>query len=197
MRDTTPPPNRSGGNKGILFLFIGGAIILIAAGVILFKRRADPPPPPPPPPKIEQTQQAPPPLVIAQPTRPIAKPKDAGVKKTVKKKVRRKKRQRPPEKIGTINTKEVNRFMNARFGQVKSCYEHRLKTNSFLEGKLDLNIGIAPSGKVTGVTVNSDTVRDQKMLACIKRAIRKWNFPKPQNGRVVIGKTFNFKKKHR
>ena len=85
--------------------------------------------------------------------------------------------------------------VHVRFGQVRACYERRLKVDSTLEGTLDLNISIASSGKVTAVTVNRNTVRDAEMLSCVRRTIRGWDFPKPEWGRVVIAKTFRFKKK--
>ncbi len=196
MRDTSPPPNRSGINKSIVLLLGGGMIFLIAAGVILFTRRAAPPKPPPEPPKIAEKINVPAPLVVSQPTRPLLhKEPDAGPVETTPKSQDNKKRRKRREKVGSIDTKQVNRYMNSHFSEVKACYERRLKVNSFLEGKLDLNIDVASTGKVTAISVNKDTVRDQQMLACVKRTIRRWQFPKPNGGRVIIGKTFNFKKK--
>ena len=96
--------------------------------------------------------------------------------------------------MGTINPRRVSRFMNSRFGQVKACYERRLKKNATLRGKLDLNIAVSSKGRVTDVAVNRDTVRDSRMLKCVDGTIRKWKFPKPKGGRVIIGKTFNFQK---
>jgi LPXTG-motif cell wall-anchored protein len=197
MRDSLMPPNNSGGNKAIIILMIGGVLLLGAAGVILYKRQTSPPQPPPPP-LVPETDivGASAPLVIAVPTRPRAlSPADAGPKEPEKaKKVRANKGQRL-EKVGTIDAKAVKRFVQTHFHEVKSCYEHRLKTNSFLEGKLDMNIGLASSGRVTSIAINKDTVRDSQMLGCVKRKIRGWQFPKPEGGRVVIAKTFSFKKK--
>ncbi len=198
MRDTSPPPNRPGINKSIVLLLGGGVIFLIAAGVILYTRRATPPKPPPEPPKIAKKINVPAPLVVSQPTRPLLhKEPDAGPKEPAPtgKDVKKRRGGKRREKVGSIDTKQVNRYMNSHFSEVKACYERRLKVNSFLEGKLDLNINVASTGKVTGISVNKDTVRDQEMLACVKRTIRRWQFPKPNGGRVIIGKTFNFKKK--
>ena len=189
MRDTSQPPRNAGSNKGVLLLLIGGTVILIIALIVLFKRRYEPKPAPEPP-KVEQKFDAPPPLVIAQPTRPLALTPDGGLASAEKNK-----RRFREERIGSINTQEVNRFMNARYGQVKACYERRLKVNSFLEGKLDLNIDVSSVGRVTDISVNSDTLGDTQMLSCVKTAIRSWEFPKPKGGRVIIGKAFSFKKK--
>lgn len=195
MNESIPPMNRSGSNKGIIFLLCGGLLILIAAGAILYKRRSDSAEPPLEPPKIEQRMETPTPLMVSQPVlKPLnTEPQEDNNEQadTANKDRQRIKR----EKMGTIDPNVVSKFMNARFGQVKACYENRLKKNAFLEGKLDLNIGVLSTGKVKSVSVNNDTVRDQPMLACVKRTISGWDFPAPTGGQVVIAKTFNFKKK--
>ncbi len=97
------------------------------------------------------------------------------------------------EPMGTIDPRKVNRFIDSRFGQVKACYERRLKNNPTLQGRLDLDISISSKGKVTDVYVNSDTVRDSRMHRCVNKTIRGWQFPKPKGGRVTVGKTFKSK----
>jgi len=201
------PASRSsrGGNKGIVALLIGGFAILAAAGVVYFvKHREDAAPKTEPPPKIEQAVPTPAPLVVAQKTLPVGEPDDAGsdilTEKTDgvpddHKTGKRRGGGGVSEPTGTIDPKAVDQFMNARFGQVKTCYERRLKMNPLLEGKLDLNIGISTKGKVTSITVNGDTLRDSELASCVKRTIRGWTFPKPEGGRVIVAKTFNFKKK--
>ncbi len=197
MRDTSPPPNRSGSNKAIVFLLLGGLVILAAAGVVLYKRRAEPPKPPPEPPVVPEKLDIPAPLVVSQPTRPSlnSPEEDAGATEEKKTKGPRKKRPSRSRPVGSIDKKAVNRYMNSHFAEVKACYEHQLKKNSFLEGKLDLNIDVSLAGRVTGITVNKDSVRSAAMLACVRRIIRRWKFPKPTGGHVIIAKTFNFKKK--
>jgi hypothetical protein len=200
MLDSKPPKHTPSVNKGVVFLLVGGTVILITAVAVLFMRRGDPPPPEP---EQEPTKSAvldvPTPLVIAERTRPIAAPEpDAGAEQLSEKKAGGKRKGGFPENTGSIDTsidtQEVNRYMNAHFDQVRACYERRLKTNSFLEGKLDLNIQIGLTGAVKGVSVNSDTVRDSEMLSCVKQVIRKWNFPKPKGGEVTIAKRFTFRK---
>jgi hypothetical protein len=193
MPDTTPPEKNRGSNKIVLLLLGVGTVILVIALVILVKRRYEPAQPPASP-QVENAMEEPVPLVIAQPTRPLAEiaEPDAGNSDAQDDKKTRPYRS---QKIGSIDPKQVSEFMNARFGQVKACYERRLKMNSFLEGKLDLNIDISSVGRVNAITVNDDTIGDSQMLDCVKRAIRSWEFPKPKGGRVIVGKTFNFKKK--
>ena len=103
----------------------------------------------------------------------------------------------PPEPMatGTIDAKELSRFVNSKFYSVKSCYERRLKKNPMLEGVVDLRITVLPSGRVGPIYVNSDSVGDSAMLSCVKSTVKKWRFPKPSGGKIIFDKPFNFKRK--
>ena len=201
MEDTKMPSGPKS-NKLIVFLLVGGSVMMAAAGVIILTQKSAAPEPQEAPPKIEAPAM-PKTLVISEPTRPPATSQDTETETPppeetdsvpVKKTAKLQKASADP-KLGTIDPKKVTSFMNARFSQVKQCYEHRLKTKPFLEGKLDLNINISPSGKVTAITVNRDSVRDAEMLGCVKRTIQGWQFPEPDGGRVIIAKAYSFKKK--
>ena len=198
MTDSLMPDRGPGGNKTVLFLLIGGTLLMAAAGIVIYLRRTPAPRPTVPEPEAPAAVKTlvvptrPRPLIAETDTTPAES--DTGAADTEDKKTVKKRAVGP---TGTIDTKAVNSYINAHFSQVKACYERRLKTNSFLEGKLDLNIVISTTGKVAAVTVNSDSVRDAEMLACVKTTIRSWELPKPDGGRVVIAKTFNFKKKDR
>jgi hypothetical protein len=185
MHESNQSPSRSGGSKRPLVIIITGIVVLIAAGLVLLNKRVASPNSTVRENQVVRERVAAPPLIIAEP----AKPQNGGRESPDQD---RKAKQGP---LGSIDPEVVNRFINARFGQVKACYERRLKTDSSLEGKLDLNISISTTGTVTSVTVNRDTVKDLKMRGCVRQTIRKWDFPKPTGGRVVVAKTFHFKKK--
>ena len=199
MRDSLMPSRGTGSNKVVVFLLVGGTIVMAIALFFVLKQRSETGAKKPIA-ELKQEEKAshvPTMNLVAPKPPPTEEVEDAGAKSPTepassKSKKKRRERQGPG---GKIDAKQVNSFINARFSQVKACYERRLKVNSFLEGKLDLNIGILASGKVNAISVNRDTVRDTQMLACVKNTILGWQFPKPEGGRVVIAKTFNFKKK--
>jgi hypothetical protein len=198
MTQTTPPsPPRS--NRGVVALLLAGLVILAIAGVVLYKRGAGEPEPKPEPPKVAATFDIPAPLVVADKQPPISA-QDAGPNVEVATdeqdpKMPKGKPGAGAEKPGTIDGKEVNRYINTHFGQVRTCYERRLKLNPLLEGMVDLNITINTKGKASSIAVNKDTVRDPQMLDCVKGVIRSWQLPQPEGGKVVIAKQFTFKKK--
>ena len=200
MRDSLMPSRGSGGKKTALILMISGSVVMLIVAILIYRQRAQAASETPVPepadtgesPKITR-------LVTPQPTRPIASAEDVGAGKDEpadppeKKKPR--KRKAKPEPPGKIDTSKYNAFINSRFGQVRACYERRLKINALLEGKLNVNISVNDRGWVNWVTVKRDTVRDREMLECVKKTIRSWQFPEPEGGNVVVGKTFTFKKK--
>jgi hypothetical protein len=189
----TPPPR--GDNKGVVLLLIGGVAILAVAAFIYFGRRQEARAPAPAEPVTETTYAAPTPLVTA-PSRPLTERiSDAGTAEETVASQKKNQHGGASERLGTIDTAAVNQFVNARFSQVRACYERRLKMNPFLEGDLDLSISIASSGKPTAIAVNADSIRDAQILDCVRRTIRGWTFPKPTGGRAVIAKNFKFKRK--
>jgi hypothetical protein len=199
MRDSLMPSRGSGGNKIIFLLLIGGTVAMLIAAVLIYRQRTQAHPKAAPEPAdtgapVKVTR-----LVTPKPTKPIMLERDTGTgeraEPTPKKKQRKKNHQTEPQGQGNINTDKYNTFINSRFGQVRACYERRLKVNSLLEGKVDINISIDSQGRVNWITVNQDTVRDKEMLECVKKTVRSWQFPEPEGGSVVVGKTFKFKKK--
>ena len=189
----------SGGSKGIVLLLAGGVIILIIAGVVFLKQRSAPAERKEAPPVIEEPIEMPAPLVISDNTKPIEqKLQDAGATVAIEipqAPTGNRPKSHASEPMGKIDERQVKVFINSRFSQVRACYERRLKLNPMLEGTLDLRIAISPTGKVTGVGVNKDTVGDSTMTSCVKSTIRKWKFPAPEGGRAVFDKPFKFKKK--
>lgn len=188
-------PTGTGGNKLVILLLVGGVAVLGIAALLLWKLGGSDEKPPAPP-VVEEQFEAPTPLVT-EPPRPILdRAPDAGSLVVVPDEDDGKKTPRGGgERLGTIDTAAVNTYVKAHFAEVRTCYERRLKMNPGLEGDLDLNISISSAGKVTGIGVNSDTVRDPEMLECVRRTIRGWSFPKPTGGRAVVAKNFKFKKK--
>ncbi|MFO8071901.1 MAG: AgmX/PglI C-terminal domain-containing protein [Polyangia bacterium] len=195
-------PTRSGGSKLVFVLFGLGLAILAAGVAILVMNRSDDssekPEEPEEPPKPEQVEE-PAPLVVTTPSKPLnaLEDKDAGIATEEEDEQEKKQRRQGGlgGRQGKIDPRATNEFINARFAQVRACYERRLKINPLLEGVVNLRIRLNPKGKVGSVSVNSDTVGDPQMVGCIKKTLRGWTFPAPQGGWGTFDKAFRFKKK--
>ena len=194
MGDSLMPSKDSGGNKMVILLLVGGAVLLIVAGVLVFRERVAKPA------DIEAPVQVTK-LVAPQPTKPAIEPVDTGEApetdedKAPEQKTKKRKPRKPSAPQSPIDAAKYNAFINSRFGQVRACYERRLKVNALLEGKVDVNISVNDRGRVNSITVNRDTVGDREMLTCVKKTVKSWEFPEPEGGGVVLAKTFMFKKK--
>lgn len=61
-------------------------------------------------------------------------------------------------------------------GQVKACYEQRLKSNPALNGRVEL-LWYITGGRVTSVEVLGNSTDDSELASCIARKVRTWRFP--------------------
>ena len=61
-------------------------------------------------------------------------------------------------------------------GQVKACYEQRLKSNPSLAGRVEL-LWYINTGRVTSVEILGNSTDDDELAKCIARKVRTWRFP--------------------
>jgi TonB family protein len=70
----------------------------------------------------------------------------------------------------------------------KYCYEPELAKNPKLSGRIEVQFTISAEGKVIAVVLVSSTMNNPKVERCLVNAIRRWRFPKPSGGGIVIVK---------
>ncbi len=59
---------------------------------------------------------------------------------------------------------------------LEACYEKALRSNPKLRGKLTYTITLSPSGRVTEVKIDEDTVGDSSVRSCTEAKITGWRF---------------------
>ena len=62
-----------------------------------------------------------------------------------------------------------------------------------LQGRVMVQFTIAPTGQVAASIVQSSTMGNPPVEQCIANAVRRWEFPKPQGGIVVVTYPFVLK----
>jgi len=77
-------------------------------------------------------------------------------------------------------TKTVRGFS----GQIKYCYESRLKVVPDLGGRVEIGWSIGDDGSVSGVYTVSNDTGDAELAKCIEGKIRRWKFPASASGDV-------------
>ena len=100
----------------------------------------------------------------------------------------------PSEAFGTgvLDNNKISETVKRRMGAVKSCYERELKANPTLQGKVVMQFTIEESGRVATVDVKQDTMGDPAVGQCMKNAIEKWRFDRPEGGSVTVSFPFIF-----
>ena len=58
--------------------------------------------------------------------------------------------------------------------------------NAGLVGRVMIQFTIAGTGQVIASMVQSSTLNSQPVEQCIAQAVRRWEFPKPQGGGIVV-----------
>jgi PmbA protein len=76
----------------------------------------------------------------------------------------------------------VHRHIN----EVKFCYEQQLNARPDLQGRVTTKFVISPTGSVQSAMIGSSDLRNEAVESCIVRAVRRWTFPAPDGGGVVV-----------
>lgn len=93
---------------------------------------------------------------------------------------------------GSIDREAVAKVINSHLQEVYGCYERALLKDTGLAGKVVLEWTIGGSGSVVTAKTKSSTLRNGSVEACILSSLKKWNFPAPKGGVVVISYPFIF-----
>jgi TonB family protein len=98
-----------------------------------------------------------------------------------------------PSVRGSLDKDIIRRIIRRHLNEVKFCYEQELARNQELGGRIAVNFTIAPTGQVAAAVVQSTTMGNVRVESCLVGAVRRWEFPKPAGGGLVIATyPFNF-----
>jgi TonB family protein len=87
---------------------------------------------------------------------------------------------------GSLDKDVIRRIIRRHINEVKYCYQKELQGNPALRGTVVVRFTIGKDGLVTKAEVASTTLKNTTVETCIVAAVRRWLFPKPQGGGVVI-----------
>lgn len=75
---------------------------------------------------------------------------------------------------------------------IQFCYDHELKRNAILRGKMVLLITVLADGRVSEATVVDDGVQSASLRECVLSQVREWRFPAIPDGTVSFRTPFVF-----
>jgi TonB family protein len=87
---------------------------------------------------------------------------------------------------GSLDKEIVRRIIRRHINEVKFCYEQQLVRRPSLSGRIMVQFTIDASGQVIASLLQNSTVGDQRVESCTVQAVRRWEFPRPLNGGIVI-----------
>jgi TonB family protein len=87
---------------------------------------------------------------------------------------------------GDTSKEIVRRIIRRHINEVKYCYEQELTRQPKLAGNIDVQFTVAPSGLVSAANVKRSTIGNARVESCTVEAVRRWQFPKPLDGKNLI-----------
>lgn len=100
-------------------------------------------------------------------------------------------RRGPAEVAGFCKEADILRVVENRRRGISYCYEQALARDSTLKGTLAVSWRIMLDGKVSKVLVEQG-MGHPRLEGCVKRAIGRWGFPKPEGGMCRVRFPFVF-----
>ena len=95
---------------------------------------------------------------------------------------------------GKMDQSKINAIIKSKQKALQDCYERELRKNPNLQGKIVVRFTIGEDGKVSDVRIESDSMGNPEVSDCILSRIRRWIFPKPDEGSVTVSVPFVFVK---
>jgi hypothetical protein len=87
---------------------------------------------------------------------------------------------------GSLDKEIIRRIIRMHSNEVKYCYEQELTRKPALAGRISVQFVIAATGQVSSSVLQSSTMNNPRVESCVVQAFRRWEFPKPSGGGIVI-----------
>ena len=87
---------------------------------------------------------------------------------------------------GSLDKEIIRRIVRRNINQVRYCYQQGLQARPSLEGRAVVQFTIAPTGQVLASVLQSSTLNAVAVESCVVNAVKRWEFPKPEGGGLVI-----------
>jgi len=87
---------------------------------------------------------------------------------------------------GSLSKQVIRRVIKRHINEVRFCYEQQLQSDPTLKGRVVIKFVIDSKGNVTAAVVAESTFADTIIETCILQAVRRWKFPAPEGGGIVI-----------
>jgi hypothetical protein len=98
-----------------------------------------------------------------------------------------------PLVTGSLDKEIIQRVIRKHRREIAFCYEQELQKNKNLAGRIKVKFTISGTGDVIAAIVRTSTLKSRAVESCVTSKIRRWVFPEPKGGGiVVVNYPFNF-----
>ncbi len=87
---------------------------------------------------------------------------------------------------GSLSREVIRRIVHRHINEVRFCYERALQRRPDLAGRISVRFIISATGAVQTAALGSSTLGDAEVENCIVQAVRRWTFPQPDGGGIVV-----------
>jgi len=87
---------------------------------------------------------------------------------------------------GSLSKEIIRRIIRRHLNEVKHCYQSGLAKDPGLSGQVVVQFTVGATGQVVMSKIQSSTMKSPAVESCITQAVRRWLFPKPEGGGIVI-----------
>jgi TonB family protein len=87
---------------------------------------------------------------------------------------------------GSLDREIIRRIIRRHINEVKYCYEQELPKRPGLGGRIMVQFTISGTGQVISSVLQSSTMGNVRVESCTVQAVRRWDFPAPLGGGLVI-----------
>jgi TonB family protein len=91
-----------------------------------------------------------------------------------------------PAVQGSLDKEIIRRVVRQHRREIKFCYEQQLQKNKNLKGRVVVKFTISATGSVVSAVVKESSLNDAAVERCMTGKIRRWVFPEPKGGGIVI-----------
>ncbi|MBX2813259.1 MAG: AgmX/PglI C-terminal domain-containing protein [Myxococcales bacterium] len=92
---------------------------------------------------------------------------------------------------GSLSQDQVATVLNRHMEEIIECYEQKISTRPDLRNQLKLKWKIQRDGKVSSIRIARNLL-DRRLVRCMVRRLRTWQFPRPNRGSVTVTYPFSF-----
>jgi hypothetical protein len=92
----------------------------------------------------------------------------------------------PSEQGGGLSKAHIRDVIQARIGEVRTCYEQAIRVWPKAFGRVDTRFVIGPDGRVVWVEATRSSVGRPALECCITSAVKGWRFDEPADGGTVV-----------